>query len=323
MAQVNYIEIAEKFEGPMKRALIEAIKTLRTQFSLTQIEATLVAGGPEALLALYQEMAMVFDSAIGDIIDDAIKAGGAAAVTAIPAAGILIENFRFDLINPVTIDFIRNYKLNLIQKVSQNTIEAIRQSVAQDLIDGVNPRQTAKNFRDNLGLTPKQEQAVRNYRKSLETLDRDALNRNLRDKRFDRTVLRAIDKDTPLSEEQIDKFVNRYRQRYINYRAETIARTESLRAVNVGNEAAIQQLIQNGGVDLDIVRKHWVFTRDKRTRNGHRRIPKMNPDGVRLDEQFQTPLGPLRFPGDPNGTAENTIQCRCRLRYTIIDEEGI
>lgn len=318
MAKSVFIELAETFEPKFRKTLIEAWNKLRTQESRASIEKALIEGGIEAVMVLFNNMGVILDSAIGDILDEAVKAGGSLSISALPAAAILNPDIRFDMLNPATIDFIRSYKLNLINTITNNTREAVRNSLVEDITAGKNPRVTARNFKDSLGLTPRQEKAVRNYEKYLRTLDREALNRKLRDKRFDRTLLTAIDTDTPLTDAQIRKMVNRYREKYIKYRAEVIARSESLRAVSIGNQANIRQLINLGEIDYNFVRKFWVYTRGPRTRDAHRKIPSMNPNGRLLDEPFETPLGPLMFPRDPNGSAANTVQCRCTVRYEII-----
>ena len=323
MAESIFTQTAAKFEPKLRKALINAWNQLRTQESRAAIERALVEGGVEVVLSLFDNMGVVLDAHIGDILDDAIRAGGTAAATAIPTAALLNVDFRYDMFNPATVDFVRNYKLNLIQTITDNTREAVRNSLIEDTIAGKNPRVTARNFRNTIGLTPKQEQAVRNYDNFLRNLDREALNRQLRDKRFDRTLLRAIDSDTPLTEAQIQKMTNRYREKYIKYRSEVIARTESLRAVSIGNQSSIRQMIDNGDVDYNRVRKFWVSTAGPRTRDAHRNTPRLNPDGRLLDEPFQTPLGPLMFPRDPNGSAANTIQCRCTVRYEIISPQEV
>lgn len=94
-----------------------------------------------------------------------------------------------------------------------------------------------------------------------------------------------------------------------------------MRAVTVGQRASIKQMLAEGAIDGTRVRRFWVNTKDSRTRDGHRRIPGMNPKGVPLDGVYQTPDGPLAFPRDPNGTAENIVQCRCAERFKLIDME--
>jgi hypothetical protein len=72
-------------------------------------------------------------------------------------------------------------------------------------------------------------------------------------------------------------------------------------------------------VDTGRLRRFWVKTNDSRTRDAHRAVPDMNPEGVGMDEPYRTPLGPLMFPRDPNGSGANTIQCRCAERYALAD----
>jgi hypothetical protein len=107
--------------------------------------------------------------------------------------------------------------------------------------------------------------------------------------------------------------VARYRDRYLKYRSETIARTEAIRAVNTGNVMAWKQAIADGKIDADAVTKQWVYTADARTRHAHRTIPGLNPKGIGLDAAFQSELGPIRFPGDPDADAANTVNCRCTM----------
>ena len=54
-----------------------------------------------------------------------------------------------------------------------------------------------------------------------------ALTYDLRDHRFDATIRRAQREVVPLSQDRIEKMLGRYRERFIKYRAEVIARTES------------------------------------------------------------------------------------------------
>lgn len=58
--------------------------------------------------------------------------------------------------------------------------------------------------------------------------------------------------------------------------------------------------------------KVWLATNDSRTREAHRRA-----DGQRakISEPFTVGGAPLRFPGDPLGPADETVNCRCSVAY--------
>lgn len=86
------------------------------------------------------------------------------------------------------------------------------------------------------------------------------------------------------------------------WRAELIARTEVVGGCN----AASNVVARETGV---VTGRTWLATKDARTRDTHREL-----DGVRvgLDEPY--PNG-CRFPGDPDGPAAETINCRCVELY--------
>jgi 2'-5' RNA ligase len=88
-------------------------------------------------------------------------------------------------------------------------------------------------------------------------------------------------------------------------RAEVIARTEVNQAANFGQLAQAQSL-DTGGT------KTWLATNDERTREDH-----ADADGqtVAMDEQFDVGGESLDCPGD--GSAEQSINCRCTMEFSI------
>lgn len=98
-------------------------------------------------------------------------------------------------------------------------------------------------------------------------------------------------------------------------RARTVARTETMGAVNAGVFRAAQlDAIARG--DLAPM-KLWLATEDTRTRPAHREA-----DGQRtlMDSPFRVGGADLMFPGDPRGPADQVINCRCSLLPVILGE---
>lgn len=91
------------------------------------------------------------------------------------------------------------------------------------------------------------------------------------------------------------------------WRAERIARTETISSFNAGEEAAAQAQADQFG---DRIGKQWWATRDTRTRPSHRHA---HGQTVPLGERFAVGEVFLRFPGDPTGPAGEVIHCRCVL----------
>lgn len=84
-------------------------------------------------------------------------------------------------------------------------------------------------------------------------------------------------------------------------RTDTIARTE---IVGASNHGTYEGYIESGIVLTNI----WVETKDNRTRDGHTAHSGVGGEEVKLTERFSNGL---RFPHDPQGSAEETINCRC------------
>ncbi len=228
-------------------------------------------------------------------------------------AGALELNIDFDITNNRAVRFLRDEKFRMIQGFSSDMTQATRQALVRGTQAGINPRAQARLFREAIGLTPFQERAVENYRSLLQGGNLEALERELRDRRFDPTVRRAFADGRALSNKEIDRMTTRYRERYLKYRSEVIARTESLRAVHAGQRELIDQAVEAGKVDPTKVTFEWNTRLDDRERKSHRfmdgQIRRLNGENAL---PFISGLGnSLRFPGDPFAPGADTIQCRC------------
>lgn len=110
-----------------------------------------------------------------------------------------------------------------------------------------------------------------------------------------------------LSEKQIAKLIYEIAPTKSKSRAQTISRTETHSAAN----ATADLTAKSTGLDMD---RRWVAAKDERTRDAHRRA-----DGQTVGqfETFNVGGEELRFPGDPRGSAENVINCRCVVAYIV------
>lgn len=220
----------------------------------------------------------------------------------------------FDQTNPFAVRVARDNQLRLVREFTQKQREATRSALLEGVQTGANPRVQARAFRDSIGLTAKQQQAVNRYRNSLELGNREVLDRALRDRRFDSTIRRAFDSDTPLTRTQIDRMVQRYRERYIKYRSEVIARTEALRSVHQGKQAMYQQAIDNGDLDPNNLENEWQTSLRDNVRDSH---VDMHGQKRPFGELFVSGAGnQAPHPGAFNVGAED-IQCVCTLSTRI------
>lgn len=253
-------------------------------------------------------------------VDVAIAGGARVAADRLARTGGGYRlDFSFDVRNPRVTDYINEYRLDLIREMTEGQREAIRTIVSEAVTNGVGPADTARKIREGIGLTAIQAGHVEAYRKALETLEGSALQRGLRDRRFDRTVAKAILAEKPLDAEVVDKMVDAYRRRYIAYRSTTIARTESMRAVNAGNRMVLEIADDEGSLQGYRVIKKWIATKDGRTRDAHRELDGQEVTG--MDNPFILRDGrTIKHPHDPDAPPELTINCRCAESFRLVPQ---
>lgn len=103
-------------------------------------------------------------------------------------------------------------------------------------------------------------------------------------------------------------------------RAVTVARTETIGALNAGRVDSFQAVADELGPDElgEGFEQMWLATEDSRTRRTHKAA-----DGQRvpLGQPFIVGGHELAFPGDPRGPAKEVIQCRCTTLLVRPDEQ--
>lgn len=90
-------------------------------------------------------------------------------------------------------------------------------------------------------------------------------------------------------------------------RAAIIARTETHGAANVASNGAALAT----GLDLQ---KEWMTSKDGRQRETHDAVDR---DVVEMNMPFIVGGEALMFPGDPAGSPENVINCRCVVGHIV------
>lgn len=230
--------------------------------------------------------------------------------------------FDFDRVNDGAVNAMQQNKLRLVRGFTDTQRKATQQALLAGIEAGDNPREVARKIKNSIGLTPHQEQWIRNYEAELRGGNRAALERQLRDKRFDRTIARAIEEGKPLSDSQIEKMVARYRAGALRYRAETIARTEALRSVHEGSAEMYRQAVEDGTLQADQLTREWNTKIDERRRPSH---AKMHGQKRIVGEMFESGAGHRTLNPGAFGVASEDIDCRCVVstRITLDKLSGV
>lgn len=326
MAANRFDQLIDHWEPILRKAFLEAIQNIRDTARLGQIEQMIENGdieGAVKAVGLNPASFRAVDRAIGA----AFEAGGVATAQLAPAR----LQFQFNIRNLRAEEWLRRYSGNLIQEIYDDQRQMIRDAIQAGLSRGANPRETALDLVGRIGangrrqggligLTNSQSRWVVQYAHELIDDPKASIKRALRDKRFDRIILAYEKRLEPLPSDLIVKMLNAYKNRALRYRAETIARSETMTALHQAQHESVEQMIEGGSVQRSQVRSIWRSARDKRVRDAHKDL---NGDRIPFGGTFHSTLGPIRFPGDPLATPANTINCRCWLETDIDYLAGI
>jgi hypothetical protein len=248
-------------------------------------------------------------------LQEAYLDGGRTITAAAPAFAARVA---LDGNAPRAVAWARDHVGGLITEIVEDQRNAIRQIITEQVDVGRGPREAARAVRGEIGITSQQAGFVSNARRQLENLDAGYFTRARRDKSFDRLVRKAIAEGKPLAKADIDRITQRYSAKLLKYRAEVIARTESITALRAGRQEGIEQAIEQGAIRADSVKKRWDATGDSRTRPDHVAMDGKEVDGA--DGVFTLPDGSrMLYPGDTSlgASAKQTIQCRCFSDHVV------
>lgn len=311
-SRARVAKLVAKAELDIQRAILDAFFFVKENTSLETLSRLIQEGKfdeaakqSEAALARVAQRSAVWFVKSGEDVAEFLERG----------MGVVVD---FDQTNHRAVSKIQSNRLNLIREFSQQKRELVREVVTDGIRRGSNPRVIARDFRDSIGLTKSQRASVANFNRLLRNGSSQALTRQLRDGRSDARIRAAFSgKGPPLSPEEIQMMTDRYRKNFIAHRAETIARTEALRAVHQGNEEMFEQAFESGTLPRDSVEKEWHNSGDRRVRDpAHVRLGNQK---VKEGEKFLSGLGNrIGYPGDPEAPGEETIQCRCRVSRRIV-----
>lgn len=311
------------------------IADFATQIQVDKLEAAIARGNPDDVFEMLFNNPAVF-APIQDIMQDIVNTGGSAELATVPALrnpdGPGRLAIRFDGRNPRAEAIARNQSSKLVTLIREDARAAIRDVISDGIETGTNPRETALRISGSInrttgrrqggivGLNRPQAKALTraNYELTDPGLMRQYLQRDLRDRRFDSIVQRAIDEEMPLSNADRKRILRRYSDRLLAHRGEMIARTETLASLNAGRAEGMEQLIQSGAVDRSQVTKRWSATFGGRTRDSH---GELHGTKIPFDENFISPATgrPMAHPGDSTQGAEgeDVINCRCHMSYKV------
>ena len=228
------LRIADQLQPEIQRTFIAAVEAAKRSlpigvlsdfFDEGNIQGALEAAGVNLTPAEWQPITdAIFNTTIGTAELTAIDLG-----------------LDFKLVNERAVRFAREEAARLVTSVSSETERAVRDIVVRGQREGLNARSQAQHIRRIVGNT-----------------DRDA-------RAIDRFYVGLLDRETStVNLARAGELADRMSARLLKRRAENIARTETIRAANMGNQLAWQTAM-DGGLLPRTTEKIWIATADSRT----------------------------------------------------------
>jgi SPP1 gp7 family putative phage head morphogenesis protein len=266
--------LADGLEPRLRRQFLAAVAKLQGRISLAALARAVELGGltialSQALNAWPRDLQPAVRT-----LNDAFAEAAKRTAKTLPAP--LRLRTSFTLTNPFAVQAADTGTARMVREVTQKTRRAIQETIARAIREGIPPKVAAKTIAPLVGLTNRQAQAVLNARARL--------------------MVKGLSGDRLIAQ------TTRYAQRLLRLRAETIARTEIIRASNDGQLALWRRARANGFLD-STARKRWITAQDERLCELCRPLQGVE---VPLDQAF--PGGVQAPPRHP--------RCRCAVVLT-------
>lgn len=316
----QYLKELDRLEGPIRDAFLEYVRQVVGFATISEVEARLRDNSLDGII----EALGINEAALSDTTEAIRAAFVTGGKFEAPEARVV-----FNVRSTGAEQWIRNHSSEFVTRITASQRDAIQVVLEDGIRLGRGPRQTALDIVGRVGaggrrsggivgLTEQQARFVGNAREQLLSGDssrlREYLTRTRRDARFDGIVKRAIDSGKPIPSADVDRIVSRYSDRLLQTRGNTIARTESIAALNAGRDQAAQQAVEEGKISADLMTNTWIHSSIRNPRDFH---IAMNNQKRQQGQPFLSPTGALLMhPGDTSlgAGAEDVANCGCYMR---------
>ena len=222
----------DNLEPKARRQINRAIKRVGSKVTADMISESVRRGRvSKRLAAALNTLPTELRAAVGPVIETAVVQAGAASLRRI-VAGV-----RFDITNPLATEAAGTITANLVKQVTVETKKSLRVVLNQAFVDRLPPAATARRIKPLIGLHSRQAQAARNFRASLVA--------------------------SGLKADLVDARASRYAAKLLRQRSYLIARTETIRALSAGQQAAWRTARDAGRIPKTSLQR-WSVVGDDR-----------------------------------------------------------
>lgn len=326
-------QLIAKLEPELGGAILDALQSLRDGVDVDALIDALERNDIEAAIqaldispADFNRYALARTAAYAE--------AGELTARYIPTDEAASVRFKFDMSNPQAERWISEKVAERVAGYTEEQVGAARQVILDGYSRGDGPKQIATDIAGRIdrvtgrrsggiiGLSNPQVQYVESMRSRLLSGDPAEMQKvldgmTLRDKRYDKLILRHIDAGKPVTQADVDKLTQRYADRLLMRRAEDIAQTEVAQSVMGARKEGFRQALQREGLPAEAVIKRWRHLGGAEdARETH--LAMAGVEVVGLNTPFVLPDGTLmQHSHDPVGGVKHNVNCRCGTDFDI------
>lgn len=176
---------------------------------------------------------------VAERLNDIAVESGTFSIDVLPAP--VQSSLRYDVENPRIADFFSKRTAEMVVGIQSDTEEVIRTATTRAFTEARSPKDIADDIKSSIGLTPRYANALSRYKQGLMEKSQGGKGYNI---------------------DQIQKLVNLQEDKYLDYRAISIARTESRLATNYGQLYVWQEASNQDLIDSHTAKKVWIVDGD-------------------------------------------------------------
>ena len=283
--------VADRQAPTVERAFVVLVAAARGGKTRRRIQRALQRGNRRRALTIaveaWQSASETWRASMVTALRDTVLAAATAVGTRMSQDPRIAFRIAFSVTNPAAKQWAETQAGGLIHQITADQRAMVRATVATAFREGQTARQVAQRLADQIGLQSRQAAALEQFRADL------------------------VEKG--LRAERVSVLTRRARDRMIRRRARSIARTEVLRASNMGQQLLWEAAVDAGEWRAQDVRRVFIVTPDDRL------CPICAPlDGVRvgLQEAFVSPTNGASAVVPP-------IHPHCRCALGIVEAERL
>ncbi len=275
--------LARRLEPEMRAAFLNALMLAKDSIDMVDLEARIALGDVEGIVASLPWA--IFRSKLGTPTAVAMRRAieSVAQLAATDLGGQIGIEIGFDLSGAPVTRWLTQAQAEFLDRSINVSRDAIRNELIRAFEEGMNPRELAIRIRDHMGLTEAQMKNVRKFETKL--------------------------REQGVSEEEIARRRERLVEAHRNSRAQTIARTETIRAAAQGQQLVWEDAVLQGYLQESKITRTWLVTPDDRLCIDV--CEPMDGQEVGLKQEFETGTGEMI----PNVPAHPL--CRCAVSMEI------